>query len=132
MADCFWESGISPEPGSARRTAMDAMLVEIERDMHVQFASLHQKNVDKDQRDAAFAKLSVQFEKFETLFSDGRKYLLGREFSVADAYLFVAINWAGISGLNIFRWPHIGDYSDRMRARPSVLAAMRAEGLIVD
>ncbi|WP_339777896.1 glutathione binding-like protein [uncultured Thalassospira sp.] len=130
LADNFWQTGISPEPGSSQRAKMDAFLLEIEQEMNMQFEPLHQNVVDQNIRDAAFAKLSAQFEKLETLFSNGRQYLLGRDFCVADAYLFVAINWAGILGLNIFRWPHIGDFSDRMRNRPSVLASLRAEGLI--
>jgi glutathione S-transferase len=132
VADTFWQTGISPEPGSPRRAEMDVLLAEIERELHVQFAPLHQKTTDIVARDAALVRLAIEFEKYETLFSDGRKYLLGRAFSVADAYLFVAINWAGISGLNIFRWPHVGDFSDRMRSRPSVLAALRAEGLLAE
>ncbi|AUG51711.1 glutathione transferase GstA [Thalassospira marina] len=132
LADHFWESGVSPEPETPARARMDDFLRDIEQQLHVQFEPLHQKVKDDAIRNAAIARLSAEFEKYENLFSDGRKYLLGREFSVADAYLFVAINWAGISGINIFRWPHIGDFGERMRARPSVLAALRAEGLLAD
>lgn len=132
IADHFWQSGVSPAPDSDERIQLNAFLTQIEQQLYGQFAPLQQKGIAADIRDAVIARLSDEFEKYEKLFSDGRQYLMGRQFSVADAYLLVAINWAGMAGINTFRWPHIGDFGDRMRERPSVLAALRAEGLWVD
>ncbi|OKH88767.1 hypothetical protein LF95_01300 [Thalassospira sp. TSL5-1] len=132
IADHFWQSGVSPAPDSAERARLNAFLTRIEHELHAQFSLLQQKRTTPDLRDAVITRLSDEFEKYEKLFSDGRHYLMGRQFSVADAYLLVAINWAGMIGINTFRWPHIGDFGDRMRGRTSVLAALRAEGLLVD
>ena len=132
IADHFWQSGVSPAPDSAERARLDALLTRIAHELHGQFPALQHKKIEPAVRDAAIARLSDEFEEYEKLFSDGRHYLMGRHFSVADAYLLVAINWASMIGINIFRWPHIGDFGDRMRGRPSVLAALRAEGLLID
>src|SRR3546814_13644006 len=65
----------------------------------------------------------------ETLLSDGRSYLVGDSFSVADAYFFVVANWSGHTGIDLERWPHVAAYQQRIAARETVQAALKAEGL---
>jgi glutathione S-transferase len=55
---------------------------------------------------------------------------MGNSFTVADAYLFVVVNWSNRVGFDIGQFPSIKEYMARIVARPSVQAAMRAEGLI--
>jgi glutathione S-transferase len=49
---------------------------------------------------------------------------------VADAYLFTVSNWARYVALDISGLPHLLAYRARVAARPAVLAAMKAEGLV--
>src|SRR3546814_7844226 len=63
----------------------------------------------------------------ETLLSDGRSYLVGDSFSVADAYFFVVANWSGHTGIDLERWPHVAAYQQRIAARETVQAALKAE-----
>jgi glutathione S-transferase len=55
---------------------------------------------------------------------------MGEQFTVADAYLLTLINWMRPAGLDGKRWPKLQDYRVRLRDRPSVRAAMEAEGLL--
>jgi glutathione S-transferase len=57
-----------------------------------------------------------------------RKYLMGEQFTVADAYLFTVLGWGAHVGVDI--GPKLKTYTDRVRARPHVIEAMTAEGLI--
>jgi glutathione S-transferase len=57
-------------------------------------------------------------------------YLLGERFSVADAYLFVVLNWTQFSKLDLSPWPNLTDLMRRVASRPAVRAAMAAEGLV--
>ena len=59
----------------------------------------------------------------------GKDYLLGAEFSVADAYLFVVSNWAALVGVDITGFAHLAAFRARVAARPAVIAAMEAEGI---
>ncbi|MBL8334329.1 MAG: glutathione S-transferase family protein, partial [Rubrivivax sp.] len=61
---------------------------------------------------------------------EGKAYLMGDRFSVADAYLFTVTNWAKVVGVDISGFAHLNAFRDRMAARPAVQAAMKAEGLI--
>ena len=55
------------------------------------------------------------------------EHLFGRDFSVADAYLFVMLTWAEKNGLR--RPAALAAYQERIRARPAVEHAMQQEGL---
>jgi len=57
----------------------------------------------------------------------GREFLLDR-FSVADAYLVTVLNWTRATPeIDLSAYPNVKAYLDRMRARPSVVAALAME-----
>ena len=60
----------------------------------------------------------------------GRPYLTGDTFTVADAYLFVVVNWAKFQSIDLAPWPNLAKFMDRVAARPKVQEALRAEGLL--
>ena len=62
----------------------------------------------------------------------GRAYLLGDEFTGADAYLFVVTRWAEAVKLNLSDFANLQAFQKNLAARPAVQAAMKAQGLIKD
>ena len=54
-------------------------------------------------------------------------FLVGDDFTVADAYLFTVAGWLGYVGLDIAKWPALAAYRARIATRPAVRAAMQAE-----
>ena len=54
-------------------------------------------------------------------------YLLGDDFSVADAFLYVMLRWAKMSKMEVSE--RFAPYVQRLEARPAVQAALKAEGL---
>lgn len=58
---------------------------------------------------------------------EGRDYLLGEAFSVADAYLITALNWATVTDIRLDPWPVLKAYAKRVRARPHVARAIAEE-----
>jgi len=61
---------------------------------------------------------------------EGKQYLMGDQFSVADPYLFTVANWAKHTGIDISGLKNLSAFQARMAARPAVQAAMKAEGLL--
>ena len=61
---------------------------------------------------------------------EGKQYLMGDSFSVADAYLFTVANWTKFVGMDISGLSNLGAFMGRMAARPAVQEALRAEGLM--
>jgi glutathione S-transferase len=60
---------------------------------------------------------------------EGRQYLFGDTFTVADAYLFTVTNWASFVKINLSAFPNLLAFQKRVAARPAVQAALAAEGL---
>ncbi|WP_428944770.1 hypothetical protein ACQK5W_00915 [Pantoea sp. FN060301] len=60
----------------------------------------------------------------------GQKETLTGTFSIADAYLFTVLGWARIVGVSLDAWTDIQRYQAAIAGRPSVQAAMKAEGLL--
>jgi glutathione S-transferase len=57
------------------------------------------------------------------------QWICGQRFTIADAYLFTVLRWARAVKLNMEGLGHIAAYMDRVAARPTVAAALKAEGL---
>ncbi len=60
---------------------------------------------------------------------EGKAYLMGEHFTVADAYLFTVTHWSGYVGIDISGLAHLGAFMGRVAARPPVQEALKAEGL---
>jgi glutathione S-transferase len=58
---------------------------------------------------------------------EGREYLVGDYFTVADIYLFWALTVAPHGGIALDEWPALAAYADRIKSRPSVVAAFAVE-----
>ena len=57
----------------------------------------------------------------------GKDYLMGSQFTVADAYLFNTLGWAKFIKLDLDQWPNLAAYQQRIADRPSVIAARNLE-----
>ena len=61
---------------------------------------------------------------------EGKQYLMGDKFTVADAYLYTVLRWTGRIEMDLAKWPNLKAYVERVAARPKVQEALKAEGLI--
>lgn len=59
-----------------------------------------------------------------------QQYMLGKQYSLADAYLLVVLNWARPANIDLSPYPHARAHRKGVGARPAARAAMQAEGLI--
>jgi glutathione S-transferase len=60
----------------------------------------------------------------------GRNYLTGEQFTPADAYLFVVLNWMGPLKIDLTAYPSLKAFHARVAARAAVQKVMRDEGLL--
>ncbi|OCP07120.1 MULTISPECIES: glutathione transferase GstA [unclassified Ensifer] len=130
IADRFPVAKLAPANGTLARTRLQEQLNFISSELHKAFSPLFNKTASAEAKEAAAAQVAKRFGNVESLLADGRPYLLGEAFSVADAYLFTVVNWSGVTGVSLAPWPHLTAYMQRIGARPAVRAAMQAEGLI--
>ena len=79
---------------------------------------------------AQLAVIDGKLAWLEGLLADGREYLVPGGYTLADGYLFTITGWSKNFGHDLGRFPHLVALRERVAARPSVQAAMRAEGMI--
>lgn len=121
---------IVPANATLARARLQEMLGFIGADYHKAYSPLFNPAATEEAKTAQKEIIARRQAWLEGLLADGRSFILGNEFTVADAYLFTVTNWSGRLGLSLDAFPHLIAYMERMRSRPSVVAAMKAEGLI--
>jgi len=123
---------LAPTPGTLGRVRLQEWLNFTSSELHKAFSPwFSDRKLEADELERAQATLDRRIGDVERGLSDGRAFILGDSFTVADAYLFVVLNWSGAIGLNLTRWPAVASYASRIADRPAVRAAMAAEGLPV-
>ena len=63
---------------------------------------------------------------------NAKNFILGQNFSVVDAYLFVVLGWTKYLNIDLSPYQNIVSFMSRVDARPSTQRAMKAEGLLDD
>ncbi len=128
IADKVAAKNLAPARDSAERYKLQEWLTYINGELHKNIGPLFNPALS-DEAKAIFKDRAMG--KFKYLDSQlaGREYLMGKQFTVADAYLFVMLRWADgmkfdLSGLN-----NLLAYKDRVAARPKVDEALVKEGL---
>jgi glutathione S-transferase len=58
------------------------------------------------------------------------EYLMGKDFTIADANSFAVTNWAPRVYFDLSSYPNVLAHHARIDSRPAVQAAMKAEGPI--
>lgn len=101
-------------------------LAFINSELHKAYATLFSSDTTPETRVAVEARLRVRYALIEQTLAR-QPYLLGTEFSSADAYLFVVTNWAAQVHLDLSGFPALQQFQGRVVARPAVQAAIAAE-----
>ena len=130
IADQFPSSKLAPAAGTIERYRVMEWLSFVGSDLHKSFGAFFAKAPDAWQ-DAMRQALSARFDFVSTKL-DGKQYLMGDTFTVADAYLFAVIRWTELEmvKIDLSKWPVLAHFKDRVAARPAVRAAMIAQGII--
>jgi len=130
LADQNPEAGLAPESGTLERARLQEHLNYTSTELHKAFGPFFSPEASDEEKQEAKNNVERKMDHFESIFDDGRNYLLGEKFSVADAYFFVVSSWAIPTGIGLDKWPRIADFSARVTDREKVQNAMRAEGLL--
>ena len=126
LADRKPELHLAPANGTLPRYQLQEWLNFISTELHKQFSPLFNPASSAEVIDAQKARLAERFALIaQTL--DKQDYLLPSGFSVADAYLYTIITWAGYVSVDLSPWPALARYKARMEARPGVAATLAAE-----
>ena len=129
LADQKPGSGIAPANGTLARYRLQEMLGYINSELHKTYSPLFNPNTTDAVRADREAYLRKRYALIEQTLS-GQPFLLGDQFSAADAYLFTVTNWARVLKLDLSEFPNLMAFQKRVAERPAVQGAMREEGLV--
>jgi len=129
LADQKPDSGLAPKPGSLERYRLQEWLNFLTSEVHKQFSPLFKPNTPEDYKPIAKQNIATRFDWLDKQLA-GKDYLLGKQFTVADAYLFVLTNWTKPTQIDLAKWPNIQAFNKRVAARAKVKEAMQFEGLL--
>jgi glutathione S-transferase len=129
IADLAPASNLAPAAGSMARYRLQEWLNYITSELHKGFSPLFNPATPEDYKPLARAALMARFTWINVQL-EGKQYLMGDQFTVADAYLFVVSNWGQYVAVDISGFEHLVAFRARVAARPAVQEAMKAEGLL--
>jgi glutathione S-transferase len=126
LADRKPAAGLAPHAGTIERTRLQEWLAFLNSEIHKTWGALFNP---KAERTPVIERLSQRLQ-FVNAELEKRPYLLPSGFSVADAYLFTLLSWAGFTRVDLAPYPALVKYAERIGARPKVQEALQAEGLL--
>lgn len=113
--------------GSLTRYHTLEWLNYVATELHKGFTPLFKPNTPDDYKAMVREQLEQKFAYINDELN-GKQWLMGLRFTIADAYLFTVARWGYALGLNLAELSHLEDFMTRMKNRPAVAAALAAEG----
>ncbi|RJG04720.1 glutathione transferase GstA [Noviherbaspirillum cavernae] len=129
LADRRPSAKLAPAAGTFERYRLQSWLNFITSEIHKGYSPLFKPNTPAETKAAYKELLATRFDHIERHLAT-HDYLMDSGFSIADAYLFVTTGWSGFVGIDLAKWPALVAFRKRIEARPSVQAALKAEGLV--
>ncbi len=128
LADRRPEKKLMPAPGTMERYRCLEWLNYIATEIHKGFTPLF-SDLPAEVKAGATTLLKKRLG-LVSAHLEKNPFMMGKEFSVVDAYLFTVLNWAGFVKLDLAEFPVFAVYLEKVRQRPAVQEALRAEGLL--
>ncbi|WP_299996138.1 glutathione transferase GstA [uncultured Cedecea sp.] len=100
----------------------------IATELHKGFTPLFKPNTPDEYKAIVREQLEQKFAYLNDELN-GKQWLMGLRFTIADAYLFTVARWGYALGLKLEGLTHLEEFMTRMKNRPAVAAALTAEGL---
>ncbi|MBP2301511.1 glutathione transferase GstA [Azospirillum picis] len=126
VADRVPESGLLPPPGSIERYRVLEWLNFVGTELHKTASPLIRPGTPDAVKETVRQTLAVKLAILNQGL-DGKPYLTGERFTVADAYAFVVLRWMPHLGVDMASFANLAAFSERVSARPAVQAALAAE-----
>jgi glutathione S-transferase len=128
IADQAPEKNLAPRPGTMERYRLQEWLNFVSSELHKGIGALFNKETPAAYVEMAKTKLATRLAVLDRHLA-ANDYLMGKDYSVADAYAFVILGWTKYFNIDLATYPNVQKYLARIASRPSVQAALKAEGL---
>ena len=127
IADLKPEKNLAPVAGKMERYRLQEWLNYVASEIHKGLAVLFRPGLSPEVQQMFKDRVGAQFD-FLSKALDGKSYLMGDTYTVADSYLYAILSqWPPKFGIDVAKWPVLKAYLDRIAARPAVQATLKAE-----
>jgi len=129
IADQAPTKALAPQNGTLERTRLQSWLNFIATEVQMGcFCQLFHPAASERMKLMHRERLASRLDHIDGHLAH-REYMLDERFSLADAYIFVVLNWSRAAAIDLSAFPHLLALRKRVRVRPAVQEAFRAEGL---
>ena len=129
LADQKPESGLAAKPGSMERYHQMEAVNFAATEVHKQLGALFNPKMTPEMKEVQLGVIERRFNTLEKAL-EGKQYIMGDKFTIADAYLFNVLSWTNPLKIDLAKWPNIRGLMGRVAARPKVQETLKAEGLV--
>ncbi|THD56471.1 MAG: glutathione transferase GstA [Bradyrhizobium sp.] len=129
IADKASAKNLAPARDSAERYKLLEWLNFITGELHKNFSPLFNPTIPDEVKNFFKDRIMGKFKYADSQLA-GRDYLMGKQFTVADGYLYTMLRWADGNKLDLSGLNNLMAYKDRVAARPKVQEALTKEGLL--
>lgn len=125
LADRFDRTDLMPAAGTLERYRVMEWQSFVGAELHKSFVPLNWQ-IDEAMRELVLARIDSRLAMVERDLVG--PFLAGDHFTAADAYLFVIASWTHFYGIPLAPFPRIAALIKEIAVRPTVSAALAAEG----
>ena len=129
IADRAADKHLAPPRDSAERYKLLERLNYITTELHKNLGPMFSPVLADDAKAFFKDRTMGKFKYLETQLA-GRDYLMGKQFTVADGYMFTMLSWAERMKWDLADLSNLMAYKARVGARPKVQEALAKEGLM--
>jgi glutathione S-transferase len=129
IADKAAGKNLAPSRDSTERYKLQEWLNYITGELHKNFGPMFSPVLGDEAKAFFKDRVMGKFKYLEGVLAD-RDYLMGKQFTVADGYLFTMLTWADRMKFDLSAMPNLLAYKARIAARPKVQEALAKEGLM--
>ena len=129
IADKAAGMNLAPARDSAERYKLLEWLNFITGELHKNFSPMFNPTIPDEVKNVFRERIMGKFKYADAQLA-GHDYLMGKQFTVADGYLFTMLSWADRMKFDLSGMPNLVAYKDRVAARPMVKEALTKEGLM--
>jgi glutathione S-transferase len=129
IADQVPTRNLAPANGTLPRYRLQEWLTFIGTEIHKTFSPLFSPAMPEEGKKMLRDKLASRFKWVDGQLQ-GKDYLMGDHFSVADAYLFAVTRWTKPLDIALTHCPNVVAHNERVAGRLPVQEALKVEGLL--
>lgn len=117
---------LAPARDSFERYRLQEWLAYISTEVHKSFKPFFTPGSSAEEKARGADQLGRRLDYIEQRL-DGNPFLMGGQFTVADAYLYTLFGWLPRAGVDAGKWPKLQRHHQRVGERSAVKQALKAE-----